>query len=225
MGLDGVEIVMAIEEEFKITISDSEAAGADTVGKVVDLVHARLRHNTEEPCPSQHGFYVVRKELTHQLGIARSAVMPDTLLEDLIPLPNRRSVWKALIRSITGEDNVAVSLVRPRRLNRIVALVVPAVAFFATLIWVPLTLFWLGIFPALLVLFLGDRVTTRFKTNFPPSVTRVRDLVQMVRTLDCRVWTRDEVFEKVRDIAASTLGIKPEQVKLESRWADDLGVG
>ena len=59
MGLDGVEIVMAIEEEFKITISDSEAAGADTVGKVVDLVHARLRHNKEEPCPSQHGFYVV----------------------------------------------------------------------------------------------------------------------------------------------------------------------
>lgn len=55
MGLDGVELLMTIEEEFKFTISDAEAAELDTVGKVVDLVHARLRQNAEEPCPSQHG--------------------------------------------------------------------------------------------------------------------------------------------------------------------------
>lgn len=43
MGLDGVELVMAIEKEFQIAISDSEAAECGTVGKLVKSVHSRLR--------------------------------------------------------------------------------------------------------------------------------------------------------------------------------------
>lgn len=44
MGLDGVELVMAVEKEFKIAIADADAAQCVTVGRLVDLVHSRLRH-------------------------------------------------------------------------------------------------------------------------------------------------------------------------------------
>ena len=225
MGLDGVELVMAIEEEFKIAISDAEASEADTVGKVVNLVHARLRQNADEACPSQHGFYMIRKQLMEQVRLPRSAVQPDSRLEDLIPNAGRRTVWRNLIQTLTGASNTSAALVRPKWLNRIVTLLLPVVAFGLTLNWVPLSLFWLGFFPALFVAYLGDKMTSPWKTQFPSAYARVKDLIPFVKTLDSRVWSKDEVFAKVRQISVEILGVKPEQVKLESHWVDDLGVG
>ncbi len=225
MGLDGVELVMAIEEEFKIAISDAEASESDTVGKIVHLVHARLRHIAEEPCPSQHGFYVVRKQLMECVGLPRSAVKPDSKLEDLIPPEGRRLTWQNVILSLTGEQNTSAALVRPKWLNRIVMLLLPAVAFGLTLKWVPLSLFWLGFFPAIVVAYLGGRITSRWKTHFPSDFSLVRDLIQFVKTLDCRIWSEPEVFEKIREISVEILGVKREAVKRESHWVNDLGVG
>ena len=133
MGLDGVELIMAMEEEFKIAISDAEASRSDTMEKVVDLVHDRLRHSAEEPCPSQHGFYVVREHLLEQFGLSRSTVKPNSKLDDLIPVEGKRSHWNTLVQTLTGESNISASLVRPRWLNRIVILLIPAIAFVVTL--------------------------------------------------------------------------------------------
>lgn len=43
MGLDAVELVMAIEEEFQIAISDSEAAECPTVQELVEVILSRVR--------------------------------------------------------------------------------------------------------------------------------------------------------------------------------------
>jgi acyl carrier protein len=224
MGLDGVELVMAIEEEFKIAISDAEASESDTVGKVVGVVHSRLRHSEDEPCPSQHGFYVVRKHLMDQLGLPRSAVKPESKLDDLVPDDNRRSTWQKLIQSLTGEDNFSAALVRPRWLSGIVMLLVPGIIFAISLKWIPLGFFWLGFIPAAFVAYLGDKATFRWKTRFPSAFSQVKDLIQFVKTLDCGVWSHEQVFGKVRDIAVEILGVKPEQVRLESHWVNDLGM-
>lgn len=42
-SLDSVEIVMAIEEEFDLEVSDNEAEHLTTVGHVVDLVERLLQ--------------------------------------------------------------------------------------------------------------------------------------------------------------------------------------
>lgn len=39
-SLDKVELVMALEEEFEIMISDENADGADTIGKLVKLIRS-----------------------------------------------------------------------------------------------------------------------------------------------------------------------------------------
>jgi len=224
MGLDGVELIMAIEEEFKIAVSDAEASESDTVGKVVDLVYARLRHTTEDPCLSQHGFYVVRKSLMEQLGLSRSAIKPDSRLADLIPIDNRHSMFKGFVQELTGEQTVSVTLVRPTGLNRIIVFLFPAVAFALSLVWIPFSFFWIGIIPAFFVLYVGDKLTSPWKTEFHSSCSHVKDLIPFVNTLDSRVWTKEEVFEKIREISVEILGVKPEQVKLESHWVNDLGV-
>lgn len=40
-SLDGIEIIMAVEDKFGIEISDEEAEGADTVQGLIDLVTAK----------------------------------------------------------------------------------------------------------------------------------------------------------------------------------------
>jgi hypothetical protein len=188
---------MAVEEEFKIAIPDSDAFQAETVGKLVDVVNSRLRQDAQEPCSSQQGFCLLRKELMKELGLARSTVKADSKLENLIPKSGRRDLWHDFVHSVTGGDKMTSALVRPRPLNWTVVLVLPCAAFIATLKWVPGSLFWLGFFPALAVLFLADRVTTPLKTCFPSKFSRVRDLVPFVRTLDSKVWSRDDVFLKI----------------------------
>ena len=224
MGIDSVDLIMAIEEEFKIAISDAEASQSDTVGKFIEIVHARLRHSTEDPCPSQHGFYFIRKNLMEHLGLSRTAITPNTMLDELIPSENRHAVWKAFVQELTGDQSLSVALMRPTGLNRIVVFVFPAIAFALTLVWVPLSLFWIGFFPAIFVLYIGDRLTAPWETEFQSSYSQVRDLIPFVKTLDNRVWSKEEVFEKVRDISVEILGIEPEEVKLESRWVNDLGL-
>jgi len=41
-SLDLVELIMALEDEFSITVPESELEGVDTVGKAFDLVYGKL---------------------------------------------------------------------------------------------------------------------------------------------------------------------------------------
>ena len=61
MGLDGVELVMAIEEGFGVTIADAEAEGCVTPAAMIDLVFHKLRASDERVCVSQRAFHLVRR--------------------------------------------------------------------------------------------------------------------------------------------------------------------
>jgi len=41
-SLDLVELIMALEDEFSVTVPESELEGVDTVGKAFDLVYGKL---------------------------------------------------------------------------------------------------------------------------------------------------------------------------------------
>jgi acyl carrier protein len=41
-SLDLVELVMALEDEFEITVPESDLEGVDTVGKAFDLIYGKL---------------------------------------------------------------------------------------------------------------------------------------------------------------------------------------
>ena len=53
MGLDGVEIVLAVEEEFGIAIDDADAANLTTPRRLVDYVFERL-HGGAGDHPPDH---------------------------------------------------------------------------------------------------------------------------------------------------------------------------
>ncbi len=101
MGLDSVELVMDVEDEFQIVIPDAVASLVVTVGMLVDVVHFHISTSTQDPCLSQHGFYVVRKTLLYQLDVPRSSILPDTKFSDLIAKEDRQDVWPRVISSLT----------------------------------------------------------------------------------------------------------------------------
>lgn len=217
MGTDEMAMIAEVEDEFEIEVSDSDAEQSRTVGKLVDVVHSRLRQNPDDPCSSQHGFYVVRRHLTRRLELPRSAIRPGTRLEELLPRTTRHAVWPELIRALGSQRSDRAALVRSRWLSRTVFLLLPAAAFLVTLALTSFHLWWLGILLALGVARLGARMTRSCKIDFPPGMSRAEDLIRLVETRDGKIWSREEVVERVRQIAVEQFGVRPEPVALEPR--------
>jgi hypothetical protein len=94
MGLDAVELVMAVEEKFGITISDEEATNALTVGDLKRLVQAKLKLTDTEGCLTQRAFHLLRKNAISQFGTTRSKFRPETALETVVPLSSRREAGR-----------------------------------------------------------------------------------------------------------------------------------
>ena len=71
MGLDAVEIVMAVEDEFGITISDAEAAECRTPRMIIDLVVSKIQRPRAVVADS------VRTIILEQTGIAPAKYFED----------------------------------------------------------------------------------------------------------------------------------------------------
>jgi acyl carrier protein len=83
MGLDMVELIMAVEEEFGIAIENREAEKLVTVGLLYQLVLDKLRSRgsvaTEQELYSQ-----LRELISKQLGVKPEQVVPSAhFIDDL----------------------------------------------------------------------------------------------------------------------------------------------
>jgi hypothetical protein len=85
MGMDGVELVMAVEDAFQITISDAEASQILTVGQLYSCVLEKLGNNPSQKCLSSVAFYRVRRALINLFEVSRDSVTPTSKLSDLLP--------------------------------------------------------------------------------------------------------------------------------------------
>ena len=52
----------------------------------------------------------------------------------------------------------------------------------------------------------------------------MKDLIKLVKSLDSKTWTEEEVFVKIRTITAEQLGVDESLVGLDARFIDDLGL-
>src|SRR5947208_1759563 len=101
MGLDTVELVMELEDEFEIRIADSDAEMTQTVGQTIDLIISMLRSGPRPDlsyCESARTFYQVRRELVAQCGVDRDAIRPNSSIGQLIPRGPQRREWPDIAR-------------------------------------------------------------------------------------------------------------------------------
>lgn len=78
-GLDGVELVEAVEETFNIEIADRDAERMQTVGQLHDYLCKRLDPDPGGPCLTARSF----RRLTKDLHKAGQRLRPSTSLERL----------------------------------------------------------------------------------------------------------------------------------------------
>ncbi len=92
MGLDSVELVLRIEEEFSIELPDPEIRDIRTVGELYRLVLSKVESTPS--CLSSKAFYRVRRALVECLSLPRRAIRPSTSLDSLLPRSQLAKEWQ-----------------------------------------------------------------------------------------------------------------------------------
>jgi acyl carrier protein len=218
MGLDGVELVMSIEEGFGITIADAEAEACVTPAAVIDLVFGKLRASDERVCISQRAFYLLRKGLTQTLGVSRRKVDLTADIRSFTSGRSEREVWGDLKTAIQTRSWPA--LARPTWLTA--SMWVLSLGTFCMLI----ALFHWAVAAACtaLVAHVAVRLTRSFRSRIPARYSRLRELVPFAVTSDAISWTRDQVASLVRKLVIEQLGLREAQYREDAEFVKDFGM-
>jgi hypothetical protein len=99
MGLDSVELILAWEESFGISITEAEAKTMFTTRQVTELIYRKVKSSDlpeDHGCLSMRAFFRLRKELAaaNQSGLV---VKPDSKLAELLPGRRRRDMLNAVL--------------------------------------------------------------------------------------------------------------------------------
>ena len=94
MGLDAVELVIAVEEAFGIAIPDAEAAAIITPAQLISHVQRAVRSTQDRrACISLRAFHRVRASLMRSTGVSRFEVALHTRIGALFPGSRRSHLW------------------------------------------------------------------------------------------------------------------------------------
>lgn len=223
MGLDGVELIMAVEEEFKISITDEEAYQCETPAKLTDLVFARLRKAENDICSSQHGFYIVRKAIMNNFNVKRNEIKPDTKLIDVIGNKSRKKYFKKLVEAVTEGKAIFAPFKRPKWVKVLMLSILSI--FFLLVLYKTHYDFALSIIFTCIATLIMIGMTSFLCYEFPDKFKTVKDLIRIVGSLDTGVWKREDVYTKIKELVVEQLSVKEEDVHPDSHFVNDLGMG
>ncbi len=96
MGLDGVELILAIEDEFGVDIRDTDASTMYTVGDVFDYLKQHLNIIRASTCSSQKCFHRLRQAIVENYKIQRGSIRLESKLSDFLPKKDIREGWPYL---------------------------------------------------------------------------------------------------------------------------------
>jgi acyl carrier protein len=218
MGLDTVELVLAIEEEFGVPIDDNDAAELTTPGQVTDYLFARL-DRARNTCSSQARFYRLRRALVATLGVRREEIRVDTRIDSLLP-KDRRRAWDNLRRELL--PNHIPRLERHPLLVAMLVLALPGLLMLSpgfVAVWPGPSGF--GGFVLLSLVF--NVLSYPMGSRVPRDVQTLGALVPYIGSSSSQTWSRQDVLERVMELTAHQLGLRREEVGEHSHFVRDLG--
>jgi len=218
MGLDTVELLMAIEDEFGIHIDDDDAVNLTTPEEAANYVYARVRKSEEDPCLSQKGFYKLRKVITETFNVKRNKIKPDTELKELLG-DNIKRNWKLLKNSIGVKD--FPHLKRSNALFYSAVLIAPLITVIPLLLnSAPLELILISF---LLLSVLLNSITYKMASIIPTEYASVSSLIPYVECSKNTIWEKEHIIQRIIEITSEQLSIPIEKINKDSHFVQELG--
>lgn len=93
MGLDSVELILSIEEEFGIEFPDEVLDKITTVGQIYDYLREQLRSIPSSTCFTQRLFYRLRRAIMQTYSIPRDVITLDMKLSEWMPMEESEEGW------------------------------------------------------------------------------------------------------------------------------------
>jgi len=227
MGLDLVELVMACEERYGIIVPDEDAGQFSTVGDLHEFILGALQKTSPpDQCLTSAAFYKFRRAAMEALGLPRRTIRPDSSVSDLVPWRERRRFW-IYLREIVGLP--VPRLERPSVLVLLSFSLYALIVFglFATKAGTTLLVTSALVIPLVIVV-----ITEPFARDLPSGVFTVRDLIKSSVPPDeliaagnpdsAKSWDRERLWDDLKQLVVSQLGVKPEQVVPTARFYHDL---
>lgn len=101
MGLDAAEVMLEVEEEFRISIADDEMVSFfGTLGNVHDLLLEKCTGRKRPDCPTRSAFYRLRRAMGVAWGIEPQSLRPATSVLSLLGRWRRQRKWARLEREL-----------------------------------------------------------------------------------------------------------------------------
>ncbi len=220
MGLDTVELVLSVEEEFGVTIPDADACELDTPRKLADYVLLRLGETrvADPHCLSQVQFYRLRRHLVEQLELPRKTITPDTSLSVLFQ-EDVREHWKKLTLFCGMRVLPSLEFNTWQRLGILALdLMIGLVAWLAGM-----SLGWIGLLLGFSWFALNIGFAS-FADQIPANFQTVSDLVPYVKVSESHNWSDKEVLPRVLQLTAMQSGIELAKIQPDHHIVKDLGM-
>jgi len=231
MGLDAVEIVLAVEDAFDIHIEDAEAEKLLTPRRLIDFIQTKVSSTTTTFCLTQRAFNLLRKALLKQGRWKRREIAPAIRLAALFPRPQRKAEVEKLAFALGIPK--PPEFVRARWVNLsllMVSLGAGLLAAMATGHSSPFVKIWGFMGVAMVTAGIALRLTRPLCTEFPSNLQTVGDLASWVMTrkpdlarAGVTAWTRDQIAARVREIIVETLNCRPDFSE-DASFVKDLGL-
>lgn len=233
MGLDGVAIVMEVEDRFGMEFPWDAIPGMVTVGDMFEHVVAALKlPSTESKCLSALAFLSLRRGAV-RLG-ARERLRPHDGVDTFLPRAGRIEYWSRL----QAESGLSLPpLALPGWLVLVCIMLVLICVMIAGFVAYgssqsSLTGWTAAVAAGFVSAMIAVESTRPFATAVPFECVTLRKLSHAALRLNFEKLSergggrgRDDVWLALREIIANQLGISPDKVVPTARFVKDLGVG
>ena len=230
MGLDLVELAIAIEIEFDIVIPDAKLEEISTPRDYVEYILEEKKRQQEAAYTFQKGFHKLRKILIDDLGLKREDIKPCSKLEVLLQ-PNIRKSWKKLNKALDKKLHYHTLYIN--KIGKIVLFaLLMIIAFFmnqhepierniSQIIGIVIFLFIWGVFFSIILRpIFGKRVPSYLK-----NISSLLFFLGYRKRIYSSHKSYGYVSETVLEICIEQLGVSPDEITLDSHFVDDLGAG